>query len=345
MANEIIKYLRDWGLDKIFTITVDNASSNDVTVKELSKIFTKRGINFMNGEHLHYLQFVEDEDGKGGDGRAVGALLSDDWDNVRKIVNFLQFFYDLTREVSGSHYVTTNSHFLKICEVSCYLNQLISSEDDSDDLLGKIASNMREKFDKYWGTPKKMNKMIFISCVLDPRHKFVSVGFALQMMFGKEGPILEKGVRDYMELLFGEYVKSISKDKGSPSSSLSSSSIENFGSLFSSTCCIVQSIGSLGTFMGDLMKHKVENTTTVKTELQKYLVEENEVERKNFNILSWWKINSPRFFVLAKMARDVLVIPISSVASVCAFSTSGRIMDSFRNSLTPKLVQTLVCLL
>lgn len=44
------------------------------------------------------------------------------------------------------------------------------------------------------------------------------------------------------------------------------------------------------------------------------------------------------------MARDVLSIPISNVASECAFSTSGHILDSFRSSLTPKLVQTLVCL-
>lgn len=42
----------------------------------------------------HYLQFVEDEDGT-----AVGALLSDDWNNVKKVSNFLQIFYDLTREV------------------------------------------------------------------------------------------------------------------------------------------------------------------------------------------------------------------------------------------------------
>ncbi|KAF3637217.1 hypothetical protein FXO38_23819 [Capsicum annuum] len=53
-------------------------------------------------------------------------------------------------------------------------DHLISSDDNGDDLLGKIASNMKEKFDKYWGNPKKMNKMIFISCVLDPQHKFVS---------------------------------------------------------------------------------------------------------------------------------------------------------------------------
>ncbi|KAM3233280.1 hypothetical protein P3L10_018639 [Capsicum annuum] len=53
MTNEISKCLRDWGIDKNFTITIDNASSNDVTMKELAKIFTKRETNFMNGEHLH----------------------------------------------------------------------------------------------------------------------------------------------------------------------------------------------------------------------------------------------------------------------------------------------------
>ncbi|KAM3358479.1 hypothetical protein P3S68_021410 [Capsicum galapagoense] len=44
------------------------------------------------------------------------------------------------------------------------------------------------------------------------------------------------------------------------------------------------------------------------------------------------------------MARDVLAIPISSVASKCAFSMGGRVIDSFRSLLTPKLVQSLICL-
>ncbi|XP_047257658.1 zinc finger BED domain-containing protein RICESLEEPER 2-like [Capsicum annuum] len=264
----------------------------------------------------HYLQFVKDEERT-----VVGAFSSDDWDYVKKIANFLQIFYDLTKE-------------------------LISSDDDGDDLLGKITSNMKEKFDKYWGSPKKMNKMIFISCVLDPRHKFVSVGFALQMMFGKEeGLILESEVKDYMNLMYGEYVKDFSKDKDSQHYSSSSSSLfENSSSLPSILGSTIQSIGFLGSFMDDLMKHKARNITTVKTELQKYLNEANEGETKNFNVLSWWKIHSSRFPILAEMARNVLSIPISSVASKCAFSTGGRIFDSFRSSLTPKLVQILVCL-
>ncbi|XP_075078864.1 zinc finger BED domain-containing protein RICESLEEPER 4-like isoform X1 [Nicotiana tabacum] len=57
-----------------------------------------------------------------------------------------------------------------------------------------------------------------------------------------------------------------------------------------------------------------------------------------------FKTKDARFPILEEMARDVLAVPVSSVASECAFSTGGRLLDSFRSSLTPKLVQALVCL-
>lgn len=87
-----------------------------------------------------------------------------------------------------------------------------------------------------------------------------------------------------------------------------------------------------------------------KTKSDKYLGEDVEEDHEKFNILRWWKLNSPRFPTLAEMARDVLAILISSVASESAFSTVGRILDPFRSSLdpirsslTPRLVQALVC--
>ena len=43
------------------------------------------------------------------------------------------------------------------------------------------------------------------------------------------------------------------------------------------------------------------------------------------------------------MAQDILAIPISTVASESVFSTSGRILDDFRTSLTPFMLEALVC--
>ena len=47
--------------------------------------------------------------------------------------------------------------------------------------------------------------------------------------------------------------------------------------------------------------------------------------------------------MLSKMAKDVLVVPVSIVASESTFSTGGCIVDPFRSSLSPLMVQNLVC--
>ncbi|KAM3235471.1 zinc finger BED domain-containing protein RICESLEEPER 2-like [Capsicum annuum] len=76
-------------------------------------------------------------------------LLSSDWVQVKRITKFLKFVYLLTLKISGSLYVTSNIHFLEICVVAVYLNQLIASEDTD---LSNMERKMKEKFDKYWGS-------------------------------------------------------------------------------------------------------------------------------------------------------------------------------------------------
>ncbi|XP_075102001.1 zinc finger BED domain-containing protein RICESLEEPER 2-like [Nicotiana tabacum] len=208
-----------------------------------------------------------------------------------------------------------------------------------------MAKKMKEKFDKYWGDPGKMNKIIFISCILDPRYKLESVGYVLVKMFGQDpGATIQAEVKKYMTSLFSEYVKSGSKGVVLASSS-DYSSLDTSTSGFSGSQVGTQNTGLLESLIQDIKKYKSgSGGVDTRTKLDKYFGEETEDGTKEFDVLLWWKLNSARFPILAEMARDVLAVPVSSVASECAFSTRGRLLDSFRSSLTPKLVQALVCL-
>ena len=62
------------------------------------------------------------------------------------------------------------------------------------------------------------------------------------------------------------------------------------------------------------------------------------------DLLGWWKDNERQFPVLSQFARDVLLVPVSSVSSESTFSTAGRIIEERRSSLTPEMVEALTCL-
>ncbi|KAK1402022.1 hypothetical protein POM88_001627 [Heracleum sosnowskyi] len=99
---------------------------------------------------------------------------------------------------------------------------------------------------------------------------------------------------------------------------------------------------------GDVIKEldDYENDVSVlsakKTQLELYL-EEPKVDRKaNLDVLDFWKANQFRYPELAVMARDVLSIPITTVASEVAFSAGARedIIRRCRSVQKPVIVAT-----
>jgi hypothetical protein len=82
-----------------------------------------------------------------------------------------------------------------------------------------------------------------------------------------------------------------------------------------------------------------------KSELEVYL--ENpfcpEIGNSCFDILAWWRINGPKYPILSRMARDVLSVPVSTVASESAFSKAKRILDEYRCNLLPETIEAIMC--
>ena len=64
---------------------------------------------------------------------------------------------------------------------------------------------------------------------------------------------------------------------------------------------------------------------------------------RSFDILAWWKSNGPKYPTLQRIAKDILAIPVTIVASEFAFSTSVRLLSPHCNRLHPKTIEVMMC--
>nr|KJB27812.1 hypothetical protein B456_005G011200 [Gossypium raimondii] len=247
--------------------------------------------------------------------RGEGWPSLDDWNNVINLRDFLEHFYEFTLRISGTSYVTSNNFLDELSEIDILLRD---AQLNSNVAFNVMAIKMKEKYDKYWGGIDKINLLMFVACVLDPRQKLKYLEFVLSEMSSSEKACeMMQKLKESLYELFDEY-------KPPLHSTCSQSSVPTHVSLGESQQKMKRRIQAL------YKKRELEICGEDKTsELDKYLAEANEGFVEDFDILLWWKVNSPRFPTLSKMARDLLAIPVSTVAS--------------ESSLTPKIVQALVC--
>lgn len=178
---------------------------------------------------------------------------------------------------------------------------------------------MLKKFKKYW---KSYNMSLSLAIVLDPRYKLKFVQFCFSKIDLETAEAKIKVVEDHLQLLFKEYFVS----------STSISLLEEVSNEMS------DGLEEYDVF--DQLESGRE-----KIQLDLYLEEPNFYRKVNSDlvVLAYWKENRLRYPELSLMARDILSIPITTVASESTFSTGGRIIGKFATSILPANVEAKLC--
>lgn len=130
--------------------------------------------------------------------RKVGPPGPDDWESAERIVKFLKVFYDATLLFSASLSVTSN-----ICydTISLIKSSLTALQESTDPWVSSMAYSMREKFDKYWESTGKINKILIIASILDPRAKIDFAKHIFEIIFGNDSLMVEQMTKAVMDLL------------------------------------------------------------------------------------------------------------------------------------------------
>ena len=278
--------------------------------------------------------FSEDEHGK----KRNGPPSNFDWKNVEVFVMFLKVFYNVTNKISGSLYVTANSFSHEMWGSN---DLLIGWSNEHNSILCNMAINMKSKYDKYWGSIVKINKLVFLVVVLDPRYKLDYVGFCFESIHDDVMvKVLVDEIEAYLMRLYNCYKSQV--DGSAFRNDLSGQDIvcekvESSDSLrLLSSGTMVETDAGCRVLSRYKRRGQEQNTLELRNDVDRYLSDPCEELNDHFDVLTWWKLNEVKYRILSKIAQDVFVVPVSTVASESAFSPGGRILDSFRSSLSPK---------
>ena len=75
-----------------------------------------------------------------------------------------------------------------------------------------------------------------------------------------------------------------------------------------------------------------------------HFIDEGVLKRnEDFDILGWWKSNGLKYLILQRIARDILVILVTTITSESTFSISGRLLSPHHSKLHLKTIEVMMC--
>ncbi|KAK2659633.1 hypothetical protein Ddye_006166 [Dipteronia dyeriana] len=239
-------------------------------------------------------------------------LTTNDWYVAKIFVQFLKIFYNATVTLSGVYYPTSSQTIHQIVEMSELLNNY-----REDEHLGAAVVVMETKLKKYWAN---IPLLYALSAIVDPRVKLSGLEVLLEFIGINLSIDYSEQITDIRTKLFEIFRIYESR----------------FGNIDIPQSTRPETEPKQTSW--SLLKRRKKDSKYLEAQFD--VVEDNE----EFDLLLWWKTYTYKYPVLSHLARDILVIPVSTESLEQAFSTSGRIIEPRRNSLSPEMVEVLTCL-
>ncbi|KAK1431520.1 hypothetical protein QVD17_07980 [Tagetes erecta] len=321
------KCAREHGIPFDIVLPLDSASSW-ISTYEMLYVFEKckEVFNSFGDKDPQYIYELH---------QTCGIMDYADWEKVRKVIYFLQVFYESTEKILESR-VTSNNFLEEISNIDRHLDNWGKSSTGSGKSFFK-ASELKWNFTSYWGDVDDSNLLIYMASILDPRHKTNCMeGYFLNSKYKhdytregeptwkKKGEIVVAATYD----LFNVYARKIGE---------------------SHETAKFQTSGYMDYLYGDTAYYSARDVglggnVGCATEIDKYLAHKDYFEDYDgFDVLLWWKVHSEIFPVLSQMAKDILALPILAAALETAFNTDGNMLGDFKSSLSASMVEALVC--
>ncbi|CAA0832808.1 Unknown protein [Striga hermonthica] len=294
----------------------------------------------------------EGEDvGTVGRGKKVGPPTDDDWEKAVAFVKFLRVFFDVTLNVSASSKPTAHKAFHDIVSIKCEIEEIFDApitnhSTDYEKTLFNMSVQMRSKYNKYFDSLDDVNQLLVVALVLDPRFKLRYFTKVLERMLNYDAFTIKMKTERLKELIVTLTDLYASMNGVQNSSTKRIDGVET-GTESGSSCSSKKLTGKKAKMMEDWKKDLEDvDAVVVAHEVDRYLLDPIEKPGPGieFDILSWWRIMGGKYPNLQALAKDVLAIQVSTVASESSFSTGKRVIDPHRSSLTPRSVEALICL-
>ncbi|KZV27740.1 hypothetical protein F511_38740 [Dorcoceras hygrometricum] len=163
-------------MDKMSTVPMDVPTMWNSTYTMLAVACKFKKVFGRMTDNEQFAAYFEEVDGSEKKKR-VGSPVEKDWEKAQVFVNFLKRFHDTTLQLSATKTITSTMIWEEIVSMKIVIDEIMP--DTIDPSLQEVAKRMESKFRKYWGDIERVNKLVFLGYILDPRYKLQMIAIHL----------------------------------------------------------------------------------------------------------------------------------------------------------------------